>query len=79
MTRNEEYIQNAFNMFYKVADTVDSCGESELKNKMSIAASNRQLGKKRGPYRKTIERHMQDVNFCQFSRTSTISSDKIII
>ena len=50
----------------------------ESRKKMSIAASARQLGKKRGLYRKTIERHMQDVNICQFSRTSTIS-DKIII
>ena len=49
----------------------------EAKNKMSIAASNRQLGKKRGPYRKTIER--QESAVCQFSRINTISSDKIII
>lgn len=32
MSRNEEYIQNAFNMFYKVEDTVHKWGESELKN-----------------------------------------------
>ena len=32
MTRNEEYIQNAFNMFYKVMDSVDRWGDSDLKN-----------------------------------------------
>lgn len=31
MTRNEEYIQNAFNMFYKVMDTIHDWKESELK------------------------------------------------
>lgn len=31
MTRNEEYIQNAFNMFHKVADQVHNWKESELK------------------------------------------------
>ena len=49
----------------------------ESKNKMSIAASTRQLGKKRGPYRKTIERQESAVA-CTFSRINTIS-DKIII
>ena len=31
MTRNEEYIQNAFNMFYKVIDQIHNWKESELK------------------------------------------------
>lgn len=31
MTRNEEYIQKAFIIFYKVADEIHSWGESELK------------------------------------------------
>lgn len=51
----------------------------EAKNKMSIASSTRQLGKKRGPYRKTIERQESAViNVRQFSRINNIS-DKIII
>ena len=49
----------------------------EAKNKMSIAASTRQLGKKRGPYRKTIERQESSVA-CKFSRINIVS-DKIII
>ena len=49
----------------------------EAKNKMSIAASTRQLGKKRGPYRKTIERQESAVA-CNFSRINIVS-DKIII
>lgn len=51
---------------------------AEAKNKMSIAASTRQLGKKRGPYRKTVERNESPVNICQFSRINNLS-DKIII
>lgn len=31
MARNEEYIENAFNIFYKVMDNIHSWGESELK------------------------------------------------
>ena len=51
----------------------------ESKNKMSIAASTRQLGKKRGPYRKTIERQESAVA-CKFSRINTYTmSDNIII
>lgn len=50
----------------------------EVKNRMSIAASARQLGKKRGPYRKTVERNMQDVKLCQFSHINTLS-DRIIV
>ena len=50
---------------------------AESKNKMSIAASTRQLGKKRGPYRKTIERQESAVA-CKFSRINIVS-DKIII
>ena len=49
----------------------------ESKNKMSIAASTGQLGKKRGPYRKTIERQESSVA-CKFSRINIVS-DKIII
>ena len=49
----------------------------ESKNKMSIAASTRQLGKKRGPYRKTIERQESAVA-CKFSRINIVS-DNIII
>ena len=51
----------------------------EAKNKMSIAARVRQLGKKRGPYRKTVERTESPV-VCQFSRTSTYNvSERIIV
>lgn len=50
----------------------------EAKNKISIAASARQLGKKRGPYRKTIERDESTVNICQFSRINTITEMIII-
>lgn len=32
MSRNESYIQNAFNMFYKVMDTMNNWGESDLKD-----------------------------------------------
>lgn len=32
MTKNEEYIQKAFIMFYKVIDSVDKWGDSDLKN-----------------------------------------------
>lgn len=35
MTKNEEYIQNAFNMFYKVVDTVHNWRESELKSNIT--------------------------------------------
>lgn len=31
MSKNEEYIQNAFNMFYKVMNTIHNWKESELK------------------------------------------------
>lgn len=31
MTRNKEYIQNAFSMFYEVMDQIHSWKESELK------------------------------------------------
>ena len=51
---------------------------AESKNKMSIATSASQLGKKRGPYRKTVERNESPVNLCQFSRINIVS-DKIII
>ena len=51
---------------------------AESKNKMSITTSTRQLGKKRGPYRKTVERNESPVNLCQFSRINIVS-DKIII
>jgi hypothetical protein len=32
MTRNEEYIQNAFNIFYKLMDQIHKWGDSDLKN-----------------------------------------------
>ena len=35
MTRNEEYIQNAFSMFYKVMDKIHNWKESELKGNIS--------------------------------------------
>ena len=60
----------------------------ETKKKMSISARTRQLGKKRGPYRKTVERmnttqtclNLKDVNVSRFSRTCINNiSDKIIV
>lgn len=35
MTRNEEYIQNAFSMFYKVMDQIHNWKESELKGNIT--------------------------------------------
>ena len=35
MTRNEEYIQNAFSMFYKVMDQIHNWKESELKSNIT--------------------------------------------
>ena len=35
MTRNEEYIQNAFSMFYKVMDQIHNWKESELKGNIA--------------------------------------------
>ena len=35
----------------------------ETKKKISIQASTRQLGKKRGPYRATVERNLKDAKF----------------
>ena len=51
---------------------------AETKNKISIATRTRQLGKKRGPYRKTVEQNESPVNLCQVSRINTVS-DNIII
>lgn len=35
MTRNEEYIQKAFSMFYKVMDQIHNWKESELKGNIT--------------------------------------------
>ena len=35
MTRNEEYIQNAFSMFYTVMDQIHNWKESELKGNIT--------------------------------------------
>ena len=84
----EYYVEFAKTQRGKPSGPTGHKHSEETKKKMSISASTRQLGKKRGPYRKTVERmnttqtchNLTDANVSRFSRTCINNiSDKIII